>query len=513
MNVTQPCSTGLGGDAFCLFYDAKTKKVHGLNGSGRAAAGLTLSKANADGFNDQNLFPQQHGHAVTVPGAAAAWCDSVAKFGSGQLSMKEILQPAIKLATNGFPVSQITSFFWDKGSHLLKSANNRHGSDMLIGHRAPKWGEVFRNQNLARVFQVLAEKGKEGFYKGEIAESIVEVVQQFGGTMTVDDLSGHETTYEDPISVDYKGVRLWETAPNGQGIVALMALNILKEFDLKGMQHNSTKYLHVLIEAIRLSFADALAYLADPTKTKVPIEEMLSERYAKHRRQLIDMDKSTDVVPGTPWGYTCGNDTIYLTVVDGEGNACSFINSNYMGFGSGIVPKNCGFTLQNRGANFSLKEEHPNVVAPGKRPFHTIIPAMLTDSNTGELLASYGVMGGFMQPQGHVQVLLNMLEFGMDPQRALDMPRFCVGSGHLSAVGQVLLEDGVPQEVFEELMARGHEIDGPIRGHNRAIFGRGHVITRGSWWRNEERKDRIGEGEDVLWAGSDPRADGYPMGY
>ncbi|KAH3872512.1 glutathione hydrolase-like YwrD proenzyme [Dreissena polymorpha] len=508
LNVTEPTSTGIGGDAFCLFYNRSTKNVHGLNGSGRAPGQLTIDRLQSEGYGLDKPLPVNHGHTVTVPGAAAAWCDAVEKFGSGKLSMLDILQPAIRLAEEGFPVQKITAHAWAKGAWLLQEKRNMFGQDLLINGQPPKHGEVMQNPWLANTFKALATHGKCGFYEGRIAEEVCKVVQKFGGLMTPEDLKTNVSTFEEPIKTDYKGHIVWEIPPNGQGITALMALNILEGYNLQAMGHNSSAYLHTLIEALRLSFADVARYCADTSKVHVPIEKMLCKDYAAERRALI---KENVTLPNVSDGETLkGNDTVYFTVTDCGGNACSFINSNYMGFGTGIVPENCGFTLQNRGLNFSLDPGHPNVVAPHKRPYHTIIPAMVTSAETGELLASFGVMGGFMQPQGHVQVLLNMLEFGMDPQQALDMPRFCIGHGHTMSEGSlnhVALETGISESAVQQLVAMGHNITANVSGYNRAIFGRGQIIAKGTWPFNH-----VGE-SNVYWAGSDPRADGAAIGY
>jgi len=360
-----------------------------------------------------------------------------------------------------------------------------------------------RMPELAATFREVAAKGKDGFYKGRIAEAIATVLKEMGGVMTVEDIEAHTTTFEDPIMVDYKGHQIYEIAPNGQGLTALMALNILEEFDLKEMGHNSTAYLHHLIEAMRLSFADTRWYVTDPEHSDIPLGGMLSKSYAKARRDLMSPDAAVvDPVKGAPADYS---DTVYFSVVDGDGNACSFINSNYMGFGSGIVPEGCGFTLQNRASKMPLDPEHPNVLAPNKRPYHTIIPGMAVKD--GALFASFGVMGGFMQPQGHVQVLCNMIEFGMDPQEALDAARFCVGPGHTGAEGEVEIEDGISPNVISELRGLGHAISeqSPVNGFARAVFGRGQIIC--------PCEKPAGETVTVFAAGSDPRGDGCAMGF
>jgi gamma-glutamyltranspeptidase/glutathione hydrolase len=312
--------------------------------------------------------------------------------------------------------------------------------------------------------------------------------------MSEEDLANHASTWDTPISTTYHGYRIWECPPNGQGLAALLALNILEGDDLAGMDAISVGRLHLEIEAMRLAFADTRWFVADPVTHPAPLDELLSKAYAAERRKLIDSEKATiDQQHGTP---TSSSDTVYLTVVDGEGNACSFIGSNYSGFGTGFVPKGWGFTLQNRGAGFSLDPEHPNALAPGKRPYHTIIPALITHSDTDELFASFGVMGGFMQPQGHMQVAIALVDDGVDPQAALNRPRFRIVDG--TAGGQVALEKGIPVEVMAQLAAMGHQVV-PTDGYGRVVFGRGQVILR-------DRKS------DILWGGSDPRADGLAMG-
>jgi len=502
LNVTEPTSTGIGGDMFALYFDARTKQVTALNGSGRAPAALTLDRLKKEGLLAESL-PPFHAHTVTVPGACAGWCDLIEKHGS--LSMGEILAPAIRLADEGFPVAPLTSYFWARGAdRQLKSALNGH--ELTIDGRAPKAGEIFRNPGLAKTLSVVARENNRGFYQGQIAESIVSVIKEAGGCLSEDDLASHVSTWESPISVDYRGLRVYECPPNGQGITALIALNILEGFDLASLESLSTEKMHLMIEALRLAFADARWYVADPAFSKIPVDELLSKEYANERRKLIDRKRATiDRKRGTP---VASSNTVYLSVVDKFGNACSFINSNYMGFGTGMVPKGWGFTLQNRGHNFSLDPNHPNALAPRKRPYHTIIPAMVTRLPTpagrgmsegqgeGETLyASYGVMGGFMQPQGHVQVLSALADTGLDPQSALDLPRFCIDVGE--AGGRVAIEEGMPKKTMDGLKKMGHPIY-EVTGYERALFGRGQVILRDP-------------STGVLTAGSDPRADGCAM--
>ena len=489
LNVTEPTSTGIGGDMFALYFDARTKQVTALNGSGRAPAALTLDRLKKEGINSDEL-PPFHAHTVTVPGACAGWCDLIEKHGS--LSMSEILAPAIRLADEGFPVAPLTAYFWSRGADKqLKSSLN--GIELTMDGRGPRAGEIFRNPGLAKTLSVIARENKRGFYQGQIAEAVVSVIKEAGGCLSAEDLESHESSWESPISVDYRGLRVYECPPSGQGITALIALNILEGFDLAALDSLSTGKMHLLIEAMRLAFADARWYVADPAFSKIPVEELLSKEYAGERRKLIDLKRaSIDPKRGTP---VASSNTVYLSVADKFGNACSFINSNYMGFGTGIVPKGWGFTLQNRGHNFSLAPNHPNALAPHKRPYHTIIPAMVTRELDNSLYASYGVMGGFMQPQGHVQVLSALADNGLNPQSALDLPRFCIDVDE--AGGRVAIEEGMPQETMDALQKMGHPIY-EVTGYERALFGRGQVILRDP-------------STGVLTAGSDPRADGCAM--
>ncbi|XP_061095609.1 glutathione hydrolase-like YwrD proenzyme isoform X1 [Conger conger] len=507
LGVTEPCSTGVGGDCFCLFYDARTGQVRGLNGSGRSPRALTLDLLSGLGFSEAQPPSVFHALNVTVPGAAACWCDTVQLFGSKKLTLGEVLEPAAELAERGFPVAEITAHDWARWSKALKDDGKALGGDFLINNQPPKHGQLFANPTLARTYQELARSGKSGFYEGRIAEAIVDVVGQNDGVMTLDDLKNHSSTEVQPVFTDYKGVRLWECPPNGQGIAALIALNILEHFPMKEMGHNTSGYLHVLTEAFKLSLADVIHFCADPEKVKVPVEGLLSKAYAGQRAQLINMQTAGVNEHGAP----PGSDTVYFAVVDVEGNACSFVNSTYLGFGTGLVPENCGFSLHNRGANFSLDGSHGNCVGPEKRPYHTIVPALLTDAVSGRLLCCYGVMGAFMQPQGHVQVLLNMLEFGMNPQKALDAPRIYVYYDKTDGQWKLSVEAGVEQGVAEELGRRGHAVVGPVSGHQRARFGRGQVIAVGCWWDPDASEAETDA--RVLWAGSDPRADGCALGY
>jgi gamma-glutamyltranspeptidase/glutathione hydrolase len=499
LNVTEPTSTGIGGDAFALYYEAATGRITALNGSGRAPGGLTIDLVKKAGlFTDPSspISNPYHPYTITVPGALSGWCDLVKRH--GRLQLADVLAPAVRLAEDGFPVAPTTAYFWEGGvERQLAGALN--GSELTIEGRAPKPGEIFRNPGLARTLKKVAEGGKSTFYQGEIGEAIVDVIQKAGGCLTLDDLVNHQATWDEPISTTYRGYRIWECPPNGQGLAALIGLNLLEGFEISKLDPLSEERLHMQIESMRLAFADTRWYVTDPQFNPIPLTELLSKEYAVERRKLINPKKaSINQQRGTP---TSSSDTVYLAVVDGEGNACSFINSNYMGFGTGIVPGGWGFSLHNRGHNFTLDPDHPNGLAPGKRPYHTIIPGMITidngqSSGSGhQLFASFGVMGGFMQPQGHLQVASALIDDGLDPQAALDRPRFVIKEGQ--ANGAVGLETGIPKEVITHLGNMGHEVE-EISGYDRAVFGRGQVIIRDP-------------DSGALWGGSDPRADGCAM--
>ncbi|KAI0383318.1 gamma-glutamyltranspeptidase [Hypomontagnella monticulosa] len=545
LNMTEPCSTGIGGDMFCLFYDAKTKKISAMNGSGRSGNKYTLetlrkSLGLADG--EFGKIPMSSVYSVSVPGAPAGWCDTVERFGSGKVSMEQILAPAIALGEKGFPVAEGVAHFWNKSEAQIRGASP-NGSEMLKkdpaaqnGVRAPRAGEIMKNPTLAKTFRALATEGKKGFYSGRIASELVKVVQDLGGLLELEDLAHHMETGSEPveaISLKFRGqnvadlfkdtilggaegkdvgVELWEHPPNGQGIVALMALGIIQELEAAGKiptwspaDFNTAPYLHAIIESLRIAFADASWFVTDPNVTNVPSAAMISQPYLADRAKLFDAAKaSVQVDHGSP--ALQSSDTVYFAVSDSEGNAISFINSNYGGFGTCIIPAGCGFTLQNRAANFSLEAGHPNVVEPRKRPYHTIIPAAVTNLHDGSLHSVFGVMGGFMQPQGHVQVLLGQIVGRLTPQQALDAPRVCIGPG-MSQGGKgdrtVYIEEGMPAETVEGLKKLGHEVQ-VVTDMERSQFGRGQIIR----W-SIDPIENVG----VWSAGSDPRGDGgaYPL--
>jgi len=550
LNMAEPTSTGIGGDMFCLFFDAKTKKVHALNGSGRSPKNTTLQQIRKDlglsASQETSKIPQLNPLSVTVPGAPGGWVDSIEKFGSGKLSMEQILMPAIEMGEQGFPVSELAATQWANHESDLREASpnyremlkkDRHSEDFV---RAPRAGEIMKNPNLAKTFRTLAAEGKKGFYSGRIGQAIVDVLKLTGGRMELSDLEdhmnrgAHET---DPISLKFSAqnvkkmgsqrvtngspddhfVELWEHPPNGQGIVALMALGILEELERTRQipafaqeDHNSALYLHAIIEALKIAFADASWWVTDPDFMPIKPADMISRPYLAERAKLFNKDKAGDFTHGQPGPSPAQNssDTVYFSVADKEGNGMSFINSNYSGFGTAIVPQGCGFTLQNRGSNFELgPADHPNIYEGGKRPYHTIIPGLITHGEEADrqLHSVFGVMGGFMQPQGHVQVLLNMEVFGMNPQEALDAPRICIGSGMPrdgeAASTEVSLEEGIDEATVKTLKQMGHNID-VVSGYSRAQFGRGQVIRRHV---DEE------SGQMVLSGGSDLRADGCAL--
>ncbi|NDV25469.1 gamma-glutamyltransferase family protein [Desulfovibrio sp. JC010] len=427
--VAEPCSTGLGGDAFALYYEAGSKNVFALNGSGKSAQDISLEKVNAMGISGE--LPLRHAMTVNVPGALALWADLVEQHGS--LSLATILGPAIRYAMQGFPVSPVTAELWNEGAKILH--NSPGGKQLLLNGNAPRCGEIMLNRNLglllARLADCSPEDAKKIFYEGDIAEKIVRIVRDNGGFLSTEDMAAHSSLFQESISVNYRGYEIHECPPNGQGLAALLALNTLADIDVAALgAPESPQRLHHLIEAMRLAFADARLHVADPQLYSTPLEKLLSPSYGAQRASLIFPDRAKlDNVSGVPIN---SSDTVYFCVVDKDGNGCSMVNSNYLGFGTGIVPEGLGFSLQNRAHNFSLDPAHPNVLAPGKRSYHTIIPGIcLREDKT--LHSTFGVMGGFMQPQGHMQVISAMIDDHADPQEALNRLRFCIEPGEAGA--------------------------------------------------------------------------------
>jgi gamma-glutamyltranspeptidase / glutathione hydrolase len=487
LNVVESASTGIGGDCFALYYDAKTQQVSALNGSGRAPQALSIEWLAQQGVTD--FIPERGAYPITVPGAARGWEDLLKRHGS--MSFQEVLADAIFYAEEGFPVSPVYAQAWNLPRIQNLLSKSRYAQDYLLYGRAPQVGEIVRLKELAGTFRRVAEGGAEAFYQGEIADAIVETVQEYGGVLSHKDLQQHTSTWGEPLRFNYRGYDVLEHAPNGQGLAALIALNILQGYSLPNDPHDPQK-LHLMIEAMRCAFADVRQHVADPEHYSAPIEHLLSHAYGIERRQQI----STQHAMRPPhYGMPPNSsDTIYLCVVDGQGNACSFINSLYFGFGSGIVAKGTGVFLQNRGANFVLDPHHPNALHGGKRPYHTIIPAMTLKD--GQLHSVFGVMGGFMQPQGHLQVVNALIDDGIDPQATLDRPRWCLEAGTGDSV--LALEEGIPIKTMARLAELGHRVK-PVSGQERAVFGSGQIIMR----------DEHG----TLCGASDPRKDGQAVGY
>jgi len=481
LNVTAPASTGIGGDCFALYFEGSMGEVTALNGSGRAPAALRLEDLRAQGMTS---IPFDSPHAVTVPGAVRGWHDLLARH--GQMSLKEVLADAIHYAREGFPVSPVFGHVWRGAEAFLKRGVNT-GAYLPDGS-APVVGQIVKLPDLASTLQAIAEGGPEAFYGGPVADAIVSTLGEAGGVMTRDDLQAHVSTWDTPIETDYRGVTVYQCPPNGQGLAALQALNIAAGWDLGAMPWDGPERLHLMVEAMRLAFADARRYVADMATNPAPLDFLLSEAYAEQRRGLISPQATMQ--PPSYGGPPSNSDTVYLSVVDGQGNACSFINSLYAGFGSGIVAEGTGVFLQNRGVLFDLDPEHPNCLAPNKRPYHTIIPGLAT--REGQLWASFGVMGGFMQPQGHFQVLSAMIDDDLNPQEALDRPRFCLTGG--TADSLLALEEGIPDATVSRLADLGHPVR-RVSGPERSVFGSGQIIRRDAE-------------SGVLFGGSDPRKDG-----
>jgi gamma-glutamyltranspeptidase/glutathione hydrolase len=479
LNVVEPMMAGIGGDLFALVYHAESGKLYGLNATGRAG---TL--ASAATLRDRGLerVPYDDILAVTVPGALDGWEMLRSRFGSRPLA--ELLQPAIFYAESGFPVSEIIATDWEFSVPKL-ARNPDSASTYLVDGRAPKHGEIFKSPDLGRTFRLLAEKGPQVFYRGELARRIVEFVQAEGGFLTLEDLASHHGDWVEPISTTYRDATVYQIPPNSQGFVALLMLNIVEGFDVAKLGHNSAEYLHRLIEAKKLAYADRDRYLADPEKARVPLSRLISKEYAAERRRLVDSERAATEVPP---GLIDTTETVYLTVVDEKRNVVSFIYSVFDDFGSGRVVPGTGIALQNRGAGFSLEAGHPNEMAPGKRALHTNMPGMVFKN--GKPWLSYGVMGGDMQPQGHTQVLLNILDFGMNVQQAGEAARF----RHFSE-GAVAFESGVDIDVLQELIRKGHR---PMT--RMGAYG-GYQAIEIDWERG------------VLVGGSDPRKDGCALGY
>lgn len=491
LGLVEPTGNGMGGDLFALIWDAKTQKLYGLNASGRSPYSLTLEY-----FKNQGLtqIPPRGPLPVTVPGCVDGWFEMHNKF--GKLPMKKILVPATRYAREGFPVTELISYSWQTGANLLQEYPG-FKEVFMPGGKTPAKGEIFKNPALANTFDKIASKGRDVFYKGEIARTIDAFMKKNGGFLSSKDLADHKSQWVDPISSNYRGYDVWELPPNTQGIAVLQMLNILEGFDLKSMGFGSKEYLHYLVETKKVVYEDRAKYYADPDFSSIPIQKLVSKEYAAERRKSIDPEKAAESYEQeTPVPQS--KDTIYLTVADREGNMVSLIQSNFRGMGSGMTPDGLGFILQDRGELFNLEEGHPNTYAPHKRPFHTIIPGFVTKD--GKPYMSFGVMGGDFQPQGHVQVLVNMFDFGMNLQEAGDASRVeHVGSSQptgekMEDAGIILMESGFPYETIRELMKMGHKIQfslGSYGGYQAILYDPQNKVYYGA---SESRKDGMAAG-------------------
>ena len=494
LGVIEPNNCGIGGDLFAIVWSAKDRKLYGLNASGRSAKGLTYDALRAQ-LGSRSQLPLYGPLSVSVPGAVDGWFQLHQRF--GKLSMRNLLALSIQYAKEGAPVPQVIAYSWQVAADRL-AANGADISEFdnfrrtfLINGKAPTEGQMFRNPDLAATYETIATGGRDAFYKGKLADAMDRYARRTGMSLRKSDLATHKSTWVEPISVNYRGYDVYEMPPNGQGIAVLQMLNILEGFDLKRLGHNSADYLHLLIEAKTLAFADRARYYADPDFAKVPLAGLLDKNYAAERRKLIDTQKASEHLDAGALALRAG-DTVYLTATDEAGNMVSLIQSNMLEFGSGMVPDGLGFVFHNRGTSFTLQPGHANVYAPGKRPFNTIIPGFVTKE--GQPYLSFGVMGGAMQPQGHVQVLCNLIDFGMNVQEAGDAARFS-HSGSSEPVGTMMtkggllaLESGITKEVRTALERRGHHLaETDFFGGYQAI--RWDAVNRVYWGATDMRKD------------------------
>ncbi|HSR66704.1 MAG TPA: gamma-glutamyltransferase [Acidobacteriota bacterium] len=492
LGLMEPTGNGIGGDLFAIVWIEEEQKLYGLNASGRSPLALTIDEFRRRGLES---IPGASGLSHSVPGAVHGWFELHGKF--GRLPMKDVLAPAIDYARQGFPVSEVIAYYWRSGYYLRNQPG--FADTFLPGGRAPGHGEVFRNPDLADTLQGLAEKGRDYYYKGKVAQTVDAFCKREGCFLSAEDFARHTSTWVDPVSVNYRGYDVWELPPNGQGIAALQMLTILEGVDLASMGHNSAQALHWMVEAKKLAFEDRAKFYSDMDFNDIPVQELISEEYGQRRRGLIDPERAARRYAAGDFMLEEG-DTIYLTVADNDRNMISLIQSNYSGFGSGWVPDGLGFSIQNRGELFNIMDEkHFNAYAPGKRPFHTIIPAFVTKE--GRPFLSFGVMGGSMQPQGHVQILANIIDFGLNVQEAGDAPRFR-HTGSSQPTGEVMedggwlnLESGVSAEVRRALLKMRHRVRSSAGG-----YGGYQAIL-------------YDPDNDTYWAASESRKDGMAAGY
>jgi gamma-glutamyltranspeptidase/glutathione hydrolase len=484
LGLTEPTGNGIGGDIFAIIWDANTQKLYGLNGSGRSPYELKLEYFKDNGYEKIPAFGPL---SVSVPGCVDGWFELNKKF--GKLKMNEILAPAIRYARKGFPVSEVIAYYWQGNARSLQKYPG-FAEIYMPGGKAPAKGEIFKNPYLANTLELIGKEGRDVFYKGEIAEKIVAYLKEQGGFFTMKDFEDHTSEWVDPISTNYRGYDVWELPPNGQGTAVLEMLNILENYDIASMGFGSPEYMHLFIEAKKLAFENRAKFYSDPDFNNLPIEKLISKEYGKERAALIDKNRAARSYPA---GFPESPNTIYLTTADKEGNMVSLIQSNFRGMGSGMTPGKLGFVLQDRGELFTLEEGHLNVYQPHKRPFHTIIPAFITKD--GLPYISFGVMGGGMQPQGHTQIVCNIIDFSMNLQEAGDAPRIShEGSSEptgekMTDGGVVSLETGFSYETIRELMSKGHKIGyekGPYGGYQAIMYDSKNKVYYGA---SESRKD------------------------
>lgn len=487
LGLVEPASCGIGGDIFAIVWNAEEEKLYGFNGSGRSPKSISLNYFTERGMK---YVPFAGPLPVTVPGCVDGWFALHEKF--GRLPMEALLEPAITYGREGFPVSEVIAYEMASNYKLVEDQPGFRETYMPKGH-TPKKGEVFKNPDLANTYEKIAKGGRDAFYQGEIARAIDRYMKKHGGFLSYEDLAAHTSTWVTPVSVNYRGYDIWELPPNGQGTAALQMLNILEGYDISSMGFGSAEYLHVLTEAKKLAYEDRAQFYADPQFNKIPLAELLSKGYASERRALIDPDRAADTYPAGDLEIETGN-TTYLTVADKDGNMVSLIQSIYSEFASGMVPDGLGFVLQNRGQMFNVQDPgHANALEPGKRPFHTIIPAFITKD--GKPVVSFGLMGGAVQPQGHAQIVVNIVDFGMNLQEAGDAPRMrhrgsSQPTGSVMTNGGTLnLESGFDYETVRELRKKGHRISGAvgIYGGYQAIGV--DLINRVYTGASESRKD------------------------
>ena len=482
LGLMEPTGNGIGGDLFAIVWDAKTRKLYGLNASGPAPKNISIDYLNSKGLNK---IPSYGPLPVTVPGAVDGWVKLHEKF--GKLSFKSLFLPTIEYANNGFPVTETIAYYLDRSKERFENYPN-FKEVWLKNGKMPIKGELFKNPQLANTLAIIADKGRAGFYEGQIAKTMADFIQSQGGFLSYEDLASFHSEWTPPVSSNYRGFDVWELPPNGQGIAALQILNILENYDLQKMGLFSSEYIHLFTEAKKLAFADRAKYYADPNFSKIPVKELISKSYADERSKLIDFNKAAATDQA---GVLESGDTIYLTAADQYGNMISLIQSNYRGMGSGMMPPGLGFMLQDRGELFSLDKDHRNALVGGKRPFHTIIPAFVTKD--GKPFMSFGVMGGATQPQAHAQIIINMIDFGLNLQEAGDAPRI-VHSGSSQPTDEIMqnggtlsLESGFGKMIENELTSKGHKLkyEPGIFGGYQAIMLKNGVYFGAS----ETRKD------------------------